>query len=300
MLCKSGLAFRRLELPKLTNHNPCNPSILMDGERIVVSYRGCNYFLREHGYSRFYGSWSSPVTDSQNYMAEISDDLTCLGADFIEDRHVRARRDCLDGIQDLRIFKWRGEIFAVGSGCNSRTFIEKTARHPECTMVLGKIVNNRFEIVTSFNSGHPVEKNWMPWVMEDRLLFIYAPAPFVVLEYDHSKKSLRQIDVPDEGLLPKSSGSSCVMPFGEKFIGVLHWKSYEEGKAVYRHKLFVASKDLRILDVSSEFSFEGEAVEFCAGMAFKGNDLYFSYGIFDEKAVILKMPRAEALDFLFS
>ena len=127
-LLNSGIAYKRLELPKLTLYAPCNPSILARGWGLLCVYRGCNYFLRRSGYNKFYGSWTSPITDSQNYIAEITDDLECLRADLVEDRHSRARNDCLDGILDLRLFAWRGELFAAGAGCNYRSKMEKKTR----------------------------------------------------------------------------------------------------------------------------------------------------------------------------
>lgn len=43
----SDLSYKRIVLPKLTNHFPCNPSIVIHKNRILASYRGCNYQLRE-------------------------------------------------------------------------------------------------------------------------------------------------------------------------------------------------------------------------------------------------------------
>ena len=137
-LLKSGIPYKRLELPKLTNHAPCNPSILSRENGFLCVYRGANYFLRQHGYLKFYGSCSSPITDSQNYMAEISDDLEVLSADLVEDRHSRARDDCLDGILDLRLFEWWGANDAAGAGCNYRSYMEKKDPFPNHTMVLAK------------------------------------------------------------------------------------------------------------------------------------------------------------------
>ena len=130
ILLKSGIEFKRLELPKLTNHSPCNPSIIVRGDGLLCVYRGCNYFLRQHGYSKFYGSWTSPLTDSQNYIAEVSDDLECRRADLIEDRHSRARNDCLDGILDLRIFAWRGRFSRQVPDATSRSYLEKKTSSP--------------------------------------------------------------------------------------------------------------------------------------------------------------------------
>ena len=39
------------------------------------------------------------------------------------------------------------------------------------------------------------------------------------------------------------------------------------------------------------FSFEDERVEFCSGIAFDGDDVLLSYGLMDQKAVLLKMSK---------
>lgn len=299
-LLKSGIEFKRLELPKLTNHSPCNPSIMVRDDRLLCLYRGCNYRLRQHGYSKFYGSWTLPMSDSQNYVAEVSDDLECLRADLVEDRHSRARNDCLDGIIDLRIFAWRGEIFAAGAGCNYRSYLEKKTPLPNHTMVLGKLSNNKLDIITAFNSGRPTEKNWMPWVMGDELYFVYSSDPLVILHYDGQKNSLKDVSGKADGRLSHCRGGSNMIPFGDNFLGIVHTKNVTDGKLIYRHRAVVASRDFAALKVSQDFSFENENIEFCAGLAIKNDNVYFSYGVFDEAAVILKMPLDKAMEFLFS
>lgn len=299
-LLKSGIEFKRLELPKLTNHSPCNPSIIVRDDRLLCVYRGCNYSLRQDGYKKFYGSWTLPMSDSQNYIADVSDDLECLRADLIEDRHSRTRNDCLDGILDLRIFAWRGEIFAAGAGCNYRSYLEKKTRLPTHTMVLGKLNNNKLDIITAFNSGQPTEKNWMPWVMEDELYLVYSPDPLVILHYDRQRNSLKCISSKPDGRLSQARGGSNMVPFGDNFIGIVHTKDATNDRLIYRHHVLVASRDFATLRVSQDFSFEGEDVEFCAGLVIKNDNIYFSYGVFDEAAVILRMPSERALEFLFS
>lgn len=299
-LLNSGIAYKRLELPKLTLYAPCNPSILARGWGLLCVYRGCNYFLRRSGYNKFYGSWTSPITDSQNYIAEITDDLECLSADLVEDRHSRARNDCLDGILDLRLFAWRGELFAAGAGCNYRSKMEKKTVQPAHTMVLGKLNGNKLDVVTAFNSGQPTEKNWMPWVMDDELYLVYSPDPLVVLHYDRHKGSLKDVSVTKDERLALCRGGSGMVPLGDQFIGIVHTKDTSNNKLIYRHRAVIASRDFTAVKVSRDFSFEGEDIEFCAGLAIKNDHLYFSYGVFDEAAVVLRMPLAEAVDFLFS
>ncbi len=298
ILSESGMEFQRLELPKVTNHYPCNPSVIVSGNRMMASYRGCNYsHTKPHGF--VYGSWASAVPDSQNYIAQISDEFTCKSVDFIEDRYVRAREDCLDGLEDLRLFEWRGEIYAVGAGTNWRPALEKTAPMQQSTMMLGKLHGRAFNPITSFKTNRHAEKNWMPWVIADRLYFIYATHPLTILEYAPDENRLKKVETKSERALPPASGSSCMVPFDGNFIGVLHAKVAMGKGMQYRHRLFLASEEFEILAVSEEFSFEGKSIEFCAGIAVRNGDFYLSYGLFDEKAIVMKISAEKAMAFLF-
>lgn len=167
-------------------------------------------------------------------------------------------------------------------------------------MVLAKLNNNKLDIVTAFKSGQPTEKNWMPWVMEDELYFVYSSDPFIILRYDPQRNSLKDVSGKPEKRLSMCRGGSNMVPYGNNFIGVVHTKDTTNKKMNYRHRVLIAAHDFTVLKVSPEFSFEGQDVEFCAGLAFKNDSMYFSYGVFDEAAVILKMPAEKALDFIFS
>jgi hypothetical protein len=298
ILSESGIEYQRLELPKVTNHYPCNPSVVISGNRLMASYRGCNYsHTKPHGF--VYGSWASAVPDSQNYIAQISDEFTCKSVDFIEDRHVRAREDCLDSLEDLRLFEWRGEIYTIGVGTNWRPVLEKAAPKQQSTIIFGKLHGKAFNPVSSFKTNRHAEKNWMPWVIADRLYFIYATHPLTILEYSLDKNSLKKVETKSETTLPPASGSSCMVPFEGNFIGVIHAKVPMGKRMQYRHRLFLASGKFEILGVSEEFSFEGRNIEFCAGIAAGDGVFYLSYGVLDEKAIVLKISAEKTMKYLF-
>jgi hypothetical protein len=122
----------------------------------------------------------------------------------------------------------------------------------------------------------------------------------VTLHYNRRNNSLKDVSNKPDDRLSLCRGGSSMIPFGDDFIGIVHTKDIKNGNQTYRHRVFVASRDFTALKMSRDFSFEGESVEFCAGLAIKNNDIFFSYGVFDEAAVILKMPSEKALEFLFS
>lgn len=301
-LLYSGLDYKSLSLPKLSNHRPCNPSITVYNDQLFATYRGCNYNLREEGYRFWYGSSPARVPDSQNYIARISADMAVLSTDFLEDRHLRLRPSCLDGLEDLRLFCWKGELYVSGTGMYNPDERDKP-RNLRASMLLGKISKNRIEFIAEFKTKQSVEKNWMPWVIGKDLHFIYLPEPLTILKYSlpngAANTKLTTLKPLNSLNLPKSSGSSCVVPHEDYFLAVLHCKDGLARNAKYSHFMIKISKEFQILAVSKMFTFEGESIEFCAGLAIQGDFLYLSYGVFDSRAMIARFRSGELLHYMF-
>ena len=287
ILTQMGEAFTRVEIPALTQYRPCNPSIIKHGNEYLATVRGCNYDLKR-GYHFTIGSSPSVTPDSQNYLAQISDDLHIYKYWFIEDRHIRADKRALDGLEDLRLFKYRGETWVLASALHYTPT-------PKNTMVLCILDDNRLHspiFIESPNSA-PIEKNWMPLVKGRDLYFVYKTSPFELYRLDGSR--LVRVDREDtthnwpSGL----SGSSCVMPYEDGYMAVLHRKTIDQKKRLhfYRHHLVEFDSEMKPVRFGRKFSFEDERIEFCAGLAFDGPDVLFSYGLMDQKAVVLRMSK---------
>ncbi len=296
-LTQSGLTFRRLELPQLSRHLPCNPSVMVQNGKLMACYRGVNYDLRE-GYRFWYGSVGSQITDSQNYLATIAPNLSQASSRFIEDRHIRRHPLALNGLQDLRLFEWKGETYALGSAAVSEPTGQLNEHRLRNTSFLCKLKGGHLELVNFFQTARLNEKNWMPWVVDERLFVVYEPDPFTVLEF--ADKKMQLVISPAQKLkLPKQTGSSCVITLGDYYLGVVHDKVGLGRKAVYSHTLVQFSRNFEVLRVSTPFTFEGETVEFCAGLAILDDNLIFSYGVWDQKAVILSLNLKACLQLLF-
>ena len=190
-------------------------------------------------------------------MAEITDDLEVLSAELVEDRHSRARDDCLDGILDLRLFEWRGEIYAAGAGCNYRSYMEKKDPFPNHTMVLAKLNGHKLDIVTAFSSGLKTEKNWMPWIVDDELYFVYSPDMMLVLHYNPVKKSLKDVSSKKDERLELFRGGSNMVPVGDAFVGIVQARNSSEKKPRYKHRAFLASRDFERDEGWPRFHFRG-------------------------------------------
>lgn len=291
--------YSRIDLPRITQYRPLNPSFVIEAGTIKVIYRGCNYDLRKSGYKYFYGSSVSRVSDTQNYCADLALNLQVRGVDFLEDRHIRSRTEALDGIQDLKVFGWQGRTFAVGSGCNSVSFLRKLEPSRSFSMMLFEIKGRHLDWLTTFPSPSRQEKNWMPWVMNGELYFIHRPNPFKLLKYEAQTRSVTECrsahyDCLEEG----TSGSGCIIPHSGAYLGMTHKKHGMREQATYSHRLIILDQDFCITQVSEPFTFEGERIEYGSGLAIHGGDIYIGYGVYDERATILRTDHAKLMTWL--
>lgn len=297
--------YRRVTLPKLSAHNVCNPSLIVEGGDLLVVYKGINYALREAGYNGTYGGIPVPFSDSQNYRAVLSRDLDLLWHGFVEDRHVRAHKLALNGIQDLRLFEWQGKRFCAGAAITHRPDPDGRSYGKFTRILIGELVEGTLAARWFLPARRGYEKNWMPWVKDGELFMVYAPDPYEILHIrdNHATVSFGPQVIPE---LAGQSGGSCVIPLGDRFLSVVHRKypgDLHEGAddqtlLRYTHSIVIHGRDFEVLAVSPEFTFEGERVEFCCGVAIDGDSMFFSYGVWDQAAVVVKTGLAATLGAL--
>lgn len=284
ILTTSGIKHKRLELPMLTRYNVCNPSVIATNNGFECTVRGLNYDLEKSNceYIFYYGSYSVPFPDTQNYYAKVDEDLNILEYWFLEDRHLRTNIYSLDGIEDLRLFSWKGQNYTIGNAINYPSSCASTT----LMMLDGNVL--KLEAIFNSPTKAKTEKNWMPFVQGDTLCFLYTPNG-QMLTY---KEELSLSNIEADNDLHNWSGSSCVMEYNGKYYAIIH----KRVKSQYTHRLVEYDLEGKLLWQSKDFNFETFGVEFCAGMAFKGEDVVISYGVMDKQAILLKMNFNEFIE----
>ena len=284
---------RRLTLPIQTRHQVCNPSILAqpDGS-FLCAVRGANYNL-DHGHAFFYGSRRTRLPDTQSYLMRLSPDLALRDVVFVEDRHLRTHEAALDGIEDYRLFHWRGAVWVLGSARNATANTN--------VMVLARLEGHVLADAVFLPSplGARIEKNWVPLVLGETLHFIYSQDPLRVFRLGDGQ--LHPVAQSLSPPLARCSGSSCAMalPKGQwrsvvhRYDGVkdMRWR-------VYEHLIADYAADFTLSRISRPFRFEFDGVEFCAGLAPTAGGVVLSYGVKDNRAVLLSLTDA-AIEGLF-
>lgn len=187
-----------------------------------------------------------------------------------------------------------------------------SAEELECQSIL-----RPSHIVTlSYEKARRTEKNWMPFVRENKLYFVYSVNPHVVLHCDTETGQCTEAAVThyDPKTVPTyfRGGSPCLLLKKDNhYLAVAHARHSIAGvKFIYTSVfyLFESEPPFSISAISPEFFLDDDfqvyrfqqIIQFVAGLVKNDDDgrLYISYGVQDCKSKVLSLPLDSALALL--
>jgi hypothetical protein len=189
------------------------------------------------------------------------------------------------GLEDVRTVALGSRWFGLGA---------TRAHNPagRCEMALVELIDGRFERLRLLASPNPDrhEKNWMPFVVDGRLLVVYSCGPTVVLHCDVESGQMLPVSTHAASpILTDERGGSQGVAVEDGFIFVTHHVDWETGQRVYRHRFLLLDPDYRMVAASPPFRFMTTGVEFCAGLARHGHQLLLSFGVGDRGAYLARV-----------
>lgn len=277
-------AAERVEIKLPSNMAACNPSIVLDGDRIRAVVRTVNYRLLPTGSIWIKGS----APDTVNWLVNLdAATLERQEAIQIDDVVVRSAPMAENGLEDMRLFAWRGGWWGLASGYYSRNDAN--------TMILAPVspVMNQ-KVVLLSPTGEKKEKNWIVAPMGSELFLIHWISPLSVYSYVGSQM-LEPVFFGDvKAELIGWSGSSQAVPYKGKLLACIHRRIGEKcgrDPVRYVHRLVeIDPETWEIGRISPIFVFEGDQVEFNSGLSVTSESVLFSYGVQDCAAVVLRLP----------
>jgi predicted GH43/DUF377 family glycosyl hydrolase len=266
-----------------------NPSIAADGDGFRMIVRTANYQI-ERGVLHEDG-----ILHNINYLLRLDADLSVEAIEPIVDRAPTPRYPAsVRGFEDLRLFSADGAWFASATACELGIGDWRQ-------IALLHLQDNEIVAVNPLPRPHRHrhEKNWMPLVVEDRLHFVYSCAPTVVLACDPRTAAVREAGRQHGPALARGfRGGSQGVRVGDRWLFAVHEVVGDAGILRYLHRFVAIDDALTLAAVTPEFSFTGDPVEFCAGMAPRGHDLVLSIGVSDAAAGLVVVSQEEVLSLL--
>jgi predicted GH43/DUF377 family glycosyl hydrolase len=270
---------------------PCfNPSIAASGDGFRMIVRTANYRI-EQGVLH-----SDGVLLNINYLAELDADLAVRSVEPIVDRTTEPVRydSQIKGYEDCRLFEVDGRWYATATVCD---FDPGERRQ----MALLELDGTEIVSVTRLAGPDPErhEKNWMPLVVDGVVQLVYSCGPTVVLGGAVADGAL-EVVVEQDGPAgtERLRGGSQGVPVPGGHLFVVHEVDRSQPKMRYLHRFLLLGDDLVVAGLSPAFTFTADRVEFCAGMALRGDELVLSFGISDAAAGLATLDLDEALALL--
>jgi glycosyltransferase involved in cell wall biosynthesis/predicted GH43/DUF377 family glycosyl hydrolase len=267
-----------------------NPSIARDGEdgfKMIV--RTANYAI-ERGVLHAEG-----VLHNLNYLVSLDD---ALGVRQIEPLLDRAERppvhdSQIEGYEDCRLVELDGQWHASATVCD----MNPAERREIALLSLDGAEILRAQPLAGPDSERH-EKNWMPFVRDGALHFLYSCSPTIVLRCEVSTGEVTEVAESESPAAGGFRGGSQGVAIDGGHLFVVHQTEREERALRYVHRFVLLDEELRLTAATPRFTFTADRVEFCAGMAARGEDLVLSFGVSDAAAGLAVLGLQDVLALL--
>lgn len=273
---------------------PLNPSLFKHEGKMY----GC---IRSVNYTQVKGDYRVKDSDgrvrTRNYFVELDDNMQITSQREIVDKAERQMWTHNSiGVEDVRLFRYQDNWWFT---C---TAVQDTPRWDMRRIGLGKLSlneeENTYDIVKftvlqgDFLTN--IEKNWLPFVRDDNLYFIYNSWPFTVIttDVDTGVCSVVTKKYHETHDLQNLRGSAPPIPYGDEYLYVTHEVAWVNWRTYY-HRVVKFNKDFEITAVSRPFIFDHLGVEFCISITSKDDLFYFGVGLEDSRAVLSCINKEE-------
>ena len=303
-----GFTPRAIDFTPEPGWNASNPSIYFDGDRIRCVVRAVNYRIVNGSYVtppadivREEGPWKGwQIIRTRNFLLDLDAAFNTTKVVEVVDKTGETRTSYpVHGFEDMRLFAWKGAWWATCTVCD---FTQDGRREIALLQIDGDGGVSRAEPLRGPWSVH-AQKNWMPFVDDDAVKFIYATS----LDGDVGSTTIFHLAEVDDrvarlawhvadryaiGCAPETSfghgrlrgGSQAVRVEGG-WIFCVHDVAFPGGAGrMYFHRFVFIDDKLQLVSMTDPFHFEKLGIEFCAGLALAGDKLVASYAVNDGSA----------------
>lgn len=269
----------------------CNPSIVTTENGYIVICRMVNYKIFVEGNICNYKATLPYKTKNilQLYDKELKKIKEVPIVDYVS-------QNCFSqiGPEDCRIFNWDNEYWFTG--CTHDINVK-------CNIgvMLGLLKNINNNDVIEFDklinlaplNDNVMEKNWLPFIINNKLYMMYSYDPLKILEVEKDNSYKVIINEKQKFDFSQFKGSAAPIPFKDGYLLVIH-ETKEPRKFPftiemrYFHRFIYLDSSLRIKKISNRFTFKDEIIEFVCGLTLDHSKqkIILGLGIWDREAYL--------------
>lgn len=256
---------------KFSNPYTMTPCIIKTGSGYRICVRTEKWRHPDYTYS-----FANPDT-TVNYIIDTDKDLKPIKCTELVDKSgIPLFKVRTLGIQDIRLFS-ENEFFCT---------------YPEINKdAIGQVCRGKYDEDGSITSIIPLnvaekvqwEKNWLPFIVDENIHFIYKWIPFQIYKLEENKPILvKSVDV---SYSVEFRGSASPIKYKDGLLCTVHNVHYSRER-IYFHRFVWLSLDYSTMKISKPFYFEKIGVEFNLAICDSGEDILIGYSVNDESTII--------------
>ncbi len=144
------------------------------------------------------------------------------------------------------------------------------------------------------------EKNWLPFVKDDKIHILYSYDPFIIHLPDlNNGMCNKTIEYTPKHNFSQWRGSAAPIEFDGGYLALVHEMVFQNER-FYMHRFIWMDRDFVIQKASLPFIFKHKGIEFCAGMTtdHDENNLVLAIGFEDRETNVGVIPLASVRELL--
>ena len=219
----------RLNLPEIPF--AFNPSIMKSERGWLSIVRDTNLIVVSDGEQYVYTSLPHK-TDNYALQLDVNFNVQKSSGINFDALHIAEAKN---GLEDIRLIEMEGTTYGIGAGVN----IADHSHKRKITQILFSMnedgnIQNVHVLGSPFNLN--VEKNWMPFVHNSVLHFVYSTSPLIIFKFDgHALIPVSNVDsrrTVDHSQF-RYSGSTNGIPFRGGHLFIIHSRMLYGAKMSY-------------------------------------------------------------------
>lgn len=276
---------------KLPNgYFPSSPSIINTEGGLLCNMRAVNYTIRGNGSYDIRDS--NNIVRTKNFLLSLTSDLEIKNSYELSDNLDKLNPrfpSHIKGLEDIRIFTYKNQNYFVATCCETLNFF--------CPRIVLGSFNSDGEIIflqalkIPHNDNNTCEKNWLPFVWDGEICFIYKISPLTIYSinypsgFDLTLKLQREVSNDYE-----FRGSAPPIPYKEGWLLTIHQVHYSTPRKYY-HRFLWYNKDFTERKYSELFVFEKPQIEYNLSVLHLNDKIILGYSINDGSSQVMTISQ---------
>jgi len=256
-------------------------SIISNEDKYLMCLRYVNYSIRNDGSYNIFDPNNTVRT--RNILLTLNKELNIEDAvEMVNTSDTYLFSTHIVGLEDVRLFGDK-YLFCTNLEVNNQAvpqicFCEYDNKTGGVNKIYPLQVANKLQC----------EKNWLPFIDNDKIYFIYSFEPFRIYELNSETRDIKLVKetkIYKNKNLDTFRGSASPIPYKNGWLFSIHQVHYSNPRK-YFHRLVWMNKEFNDLRYSNVFYFEAVTIEYNLSICHSDNGLLLTYSQNDNSTKI--------------